>query len=70
MSYVAGTRGLSRYGIPDGAPRFVCDACGATYEIKAPPPVWFLDGKAPRGWRKRGEREHACGRCIKQERSK
>jgi hypothetical protein len=32
-------------------PAITCDGCGAKYEVKMPPPSWFLDGKPPKGWR-------------------
>lgn len=51
MSYRAGTGGLSLVGIPDTSPTITCDMCGKAHEVKWPPPAWFLDGKAPPGWR-------------------
>lgn len=55
-------------------PRIVCDGCGDTVVVGGrrpggPPPAWFMDGKAPPGWRLRrlgpgGERrDDRCPRC-------
>lgn len=68
--YTAGTNGLESLGIPSGPPRITCDGCGLVYEIPrrgfGVPPKWFLDGKAPPGW-KRGPRDEKrwdkCTRC-------
>ena len=69
MTYRAGTRGLSRYGIRDGDPRIICDGCSRIYPIprRGPcgaPPAWVLDMKAPPKWRKIGEL-HMCPECCK-----
>lgn len=55
MSYSCGTNGMAALGIPDTAPAFTCDRCSSTHRIEKgkPPPVWFLEGKAPRRWWKR-----------------
>ena len=68
MSYIPGSFGLARIGIPDDTPRVVCDGCGMVLRIKAdrPPPAWLLDGKAPKGWKfvRDGERrKDMCPRC-------
>lgn len=61
MTYHSGTSGLGHIGIPDDVPRIVCDGCGRVHRIAQgrPPPTWFLDGKAPKGWRR--DREELSG---------
>jgi hypothetical protein len=50
--------------------RFVCDGCGLIYNLREGrlPGKWFFDGKAPPGWKRKGEslpREDFCGTCVK-----
>ena len=63
-------------GAQPGPPRIECDTCGLWYVIEprgagACPPAWFINGRAPRGWRKRtgadGTEKHACPRCREKE---
>jgi hypothetical protein len=67
MSYIAGTQGLGGFGVPDGPPRIVCDGCGMVRRLNTdrPPPKWFLDMKAPPGWKrtKALPRRDWCPRC-------
>lgn len=66
MTYIAGTHGLSGLGIPDDDPRITCDTCGLIYRVLAgshAPPKWFLDGKAPAGWRIDRETGHRLDYC-------
>ena len=76
MTYYCGVeKSVSRsLGAPSGNPRIECDSCGLVFPVVgrgvgAVPPAWFLDGKAPRGWRKtineNGEARHYCSRCKK-----
>lgn len=55
MTYRCGIDGaLARcMGVEPGGPRITCDGCGVIFRIREnrPPPVWFLDGKAPPRWR-------------------
>jgi hypothetical protein len=56
-----------------GEPRIVCDGCGLVRNITTgskAPPAWFLDGKAPPGWRRSrpdgllgGLRQDWCPTC-------
>ena len=67
MTYRPGTHGLSALGVADDEPRIICDGCGLVYRLRTdrPPPQWFLDGEAPRGWRReQGEvRTDLCAQC-------
>jgi hypothetical protein len=47
MSYRAGMS----FGPTQTEPRIICDGCGAERVIRGLPPAWFLDRKAPPGWR-------------------
>jgi len=60
VTYRPGTHGLSALGVADDEPRIICDGCGLVYRLRTdrPPPQWFLDGKAPRGWSKSYEYDH------------
>jgi hypothetical protein len=61
-------------GADDPRPRIICDGCGTIWLVPAFPPMWFLDGKPPRGWRgtleeRDGEavvRKDWCGRCAEE----
>lgn len=69
MSYLCGLGP----GIPGGPrdPVIICDGCGAEKRITYShvPPLWFMDGKAPPGWKGRrhtdGRREDYCPTCKK-----
>ena len=59
-------------GLPISAqePHILCDICGFKFYIstKKIPPAWFLDGKAPRGWKKvidgESRRYDYCKKCL------
>lgn len=69
MSYRAGVGpGLQKLGFEPGPPRITCDSCGLRWNLKEDrrPPAWFLNGKAPPGWRlsRNGDkRTDLCPRC-------
>ena len=46
-------------GVEPGPPRITCDGCGIKHVLRENklPPKWFLDGKAPPGWRMDKQRE-------------
>lgn len=54
MTYHVGIGlGMASIGIRPCEPHISCDGCGLVYNIRTDriPPLWFLDGKAPRGWK-------------------
>lgn len=55
MSYHCGIGdGMRGIGMAPREPYITCDRCGKVQLIakpRHPPPSWFLDGKAPPGWR-------------------
>lgn len=69
MTYYCGTAGLTRLGIANDGPRIVCDECGIVYRLRTdrPPPAWFMDGKAPPGWKRmeKPKRHDRCANCRK-----
>ena len=69
MSYRCGIGyGAEAIGLTAGPPMIICNGCRARYVIKAPPPKWFLDGKAPRGWMTirldNNARQDLCPTCV------
>lgn len=51
-------------------PHITCDVCGTVHRVAngaGVPYAWFLDEKAPRGWKRvpqgDGPAAHYCGRC-------
>jgi hypothetical protein len=47
-------------------PAIICDGCGLERAIRGVPPLWWLDGRAPRGWWSRkeaGKRADLCPKC-------
>lgn len=74
MSYRCGIgEGMRRLGYEPGEPTIICDGCGRTFTVTFPP-VWFLDGKPPRGWRglrmaDGSKRWDLCPRCWKGEKT-
>lgn len=63
MTYHAGVQGFGW----DSEPRVTCDGCGLFIRVNSPPPAWFLNGKAPKGWAKGtkpdGSRLDKCPGC-------
>ena len=58
--------GMQQLGFTPCDPHITCDGCDAARFIRGLPPVWFLDGKAPPGWKlvRDGEaRRDYCPRC-------
>lgn len=61
MSYHCGVgHGMQALGYSPREPHIQCDGCLKVYVIKArgaggAAPAWFIDGKAPPGWRKVNE---------------
>ena len=70
MTYRCGIgENMRALGYEPGKPGIQCDSCGAKHVIndRRPPPLWFLDGKAPRRWRvvrENGERIDTCPMCL------
>lgn len=61
MTYQAGCFGSE--------PHIFCDGCGRKHAVHGPrgPFTWFLDGKAPKGWRLQrvdGLRRDLCRECF------
>jgi hypothetical protein len=74
MSYRVGIgAGMAALGFAPREPHIECDGCGLRWNIPTDraPPVWFLDGKAPKGWKRvdaigetdQMERRDYCPRC-------
>lgn len=74
MSYECGIGGgMRRIGFEPREPAIRCDGCGITVAIAnrtSFAPKWFLDGKAPKGWKRIddcGKRRDYCPRCRPKE---
>jgi hypothetical protein len=71
VSYRCGVgAGMHKLGFEPCEPAIVCDGCGLVHNIVgrgfSNAPAWFLDGKAPRGWRQQKDgdaRKDYCPRC-------
>jgi hypothetical protein len=54
MSYRCGIGpGMEKLGLEPGPPRVTCDGCGKQLPAVTKtggPPMWLLNGKAPKGW--------------------
>jgi hypothetical protein len=75
MTYRVGRLGFGGMGYADSDPRITCDGpeCDERIYILAPPPKWFLDGKAKRGWSlvRTGEtRSDYCPACTRKRKAK
>ena len=74
MSYHMGIQGFSRpdwrypVAIPDSKPHILCDSCGVQVNLPTGPgrpPAWFLDGRAPPGWKMDRNGEERLDKCPK-----
>jgi hypothetical protein len=71
MTYHVGMGvGMSSLGFTPCDPHITCDGCGVAHEVMNrhdAPYKWFLDNKAPPGWKKErkdhGPRKDFCARC-------
>lgn len=67
MTYIAGTRGLADFGVPNDQPRVVCDKCGAVfYLVYSRTALPALVESAPDGWKRditEGKRSDFCPSC-------